>query len=411
MLRVFTDAWPATVSEMLEDTEAAHGMVFRSLMVTGSLIGMRTDFSALSPPPSSTAGPLEGFLVGLVHLFRSLVLAGAVGFCFAPSAGNDHTVDVLRETMGGTGNSAKVSKRLQGIPIFEATPVQQMSSSKRAEIGRTAIIGTLHVILSSCILSTLPLLELLSIFHDLYSVRLSFPYLLAARDVCVICWFSLALLRLLHIGAIFFALQVFAFHFITGFFDPQGTHSFRGFWAEYCGAYMFAQLMMLAAMNSWFSDPDAFYALPPNVQTLALALAAMQGFWSLSFCLPNMSLVARNVNYSEQQLARLFDRMKFQEKTFQTLLDLQLAFVRKVHLVAAQVGEEGRRGAGGNNKPGVGRVSLLVQQMKVIASVGLGVGGGGGESDADAPEPDVRPKRRGARGRSRPRSVSRGRKE
>ena len=141
-----------------------------------------------------------------------------------------------------------------------------MSSSKRAEIGRTAIIGTLHVILSSSMLSTLPSLEMLSIFHDLYSVRLSFPHLLASWDVCVIWWSALALLRLLHIGAIFFALHVFAFHFITGFFDPQGTHSFRGFWAEYCGAYMFAQLMMLAAMNSWFADPDVFYALPPKVR-------------------------------------------------------------------------------------------------------------------------------------------------
>ena len=131
MLRIFTEAWPATVSEMLEDTEAAHGMVFRSLMVTGSLIGMRTDFSALSPLPSPGQGPMEAFFVGLVHLFRSLVLAGAVGFCFAPSSGNDHTVGVLRETMGGgTGNdAARVSTHLQGIPIFEGTKVQQVRAN------------------------------------------------------------------------------------------------------------------------------------------------------------------------------------------------------------------------------------------------------------------------------------------
>ena len=149
-----------------------------------------------------------------------------------------------------------------------------------------------------------------------------------------------------------------------------------------------------------------------------------------------MSLIARNVNYSEVsnvasfrvrhlfltlrtrpvparrqlQLARLFDRMKFQEKTFQTLLDMQLAFVRKVHLVVAHIGEEERRGG---RTASVGRVSLLAQQLKIIASVGLGVTNGGVDGDDVAPkgsDPAEPPKNRG-RGRSRPRSLSRGRKK
>ena len=42
--------WPATVSEMVAETETAHGMVFRALMVTGALAAMHTDLSALSAP-------------------------------------------------------------------------------------------------------------------------------------------------------------------------------------------------------------------------------------------------------------------------------------------------------------------------------------------------------------------------
>ena len=289
--------------------------------------------------------------------------------------------------------------------IFEQTPVQQMSSSKRAELGRTVIVGTLHVILASSMLSTLPMLEMFSLFHDIWAVHYKYSSLVLAGDLCAIWWCSLALLRLAHVLSIFFALHVFAFHFIIGFFDPQGTHSFRGFWAEYCGAYMFAQLMMLAAISSWFADPEVFYALPPKFQTLALGLSAAQGWWSTSFCVPNIVLIGRNVSYSEVQLASLFDRMKFQEKTFQTLLDLQLAFVRKVHLISRKVCDaEGLQGGAGGS---VGRSSLLAQQLKIVVSVGLGIGReapDGARVGGEEPEPA---KKRG-RGRSRPRSRSRG---
>ena len=83
MLAVFRDVWPATVSEMLQDTDAAHGMVFRSLMVAGCLAGMQCDFAALTPA-SSDMPPVMGYVIAVVHLLRRLVLATAVGFCFAP---------------------------------------------------------------------------------------------------------------------------------------------------------------------------------------------------------------------------------------------------------------------------------------------------------------------------------------
>jgi hypothetical protein len=136
MMSVFKDAWPATVSEMLEDTEAAHGMVFRSLMVTGGLMAMQADFSKLSPEPPPDNSAVLSFSIGLVHLFRRLVLAGAVGFCFAPTVGNDHTVAGLRETMGATdGDDAEehTSRRLQGT-IWETTRIQNVTSKKRAEV-------------------------------------------------------------------------------------------------------------------------------------------------------------------------------------------------------------------------------------------------------------------------------------
>merc|ERR1740123_943574 len=88
MATVLSDAWPATVSEMLQDTEAAHGMVFRSLMVTGCLIAMQADFAALSP--ALPGMPTLTIVVSVVHLLRRLVLAAALGFTFAPARGSDH---------------------------------------------------------------------------------------------------------------------------------------------------------------------------------------------------------------------------------------------------------------------------------------------------------------------------------
>ncbi|GMH74091.1 hypothetical protein TrST_g7594 [Triparma strigata] len=403
MLNVFSTAWPATVSEMLQDTDAAHSMVFRSLMVTGGLIGMQTDFSKLSPP-SPDSGAALAFLIGMVHLFRRLVLAGAVGFCFAPAAGADHSVAGLRETMGdpGTGNRLQPSRRLLGLSTLAETPIKHVNSEKRAELGRTAVIGTLHVILASSMLSTLPSLELIALLHDLYSVHSTFPPLLLSLDPCVTTFYALTFLRLILCLSIFLGLHVFAYHFITGFFH-LGTHTFRGFWSEYSSAYMFAQLMMLSAVNSIFSSPEIFYSHPSKFQTLAVAAAALQGWWCLSFCVPNTLLIFKNVEYTEEQLAGMFDRMKFQEAAFQTLLDLQLVFVRRVHLVLREFEEEGQGGRGG-----VGRGRLLWDQFRIIVKVGLGGGGGeeeeGGGEEKTEEKPTQRVKSRGkSRGRSRSR--------
>ena len=90
MLSILQNAWPATVSEMLMDTDAAHGMIFKSLMVAGCLAALQSDFAALSPAmpllPTATAA------MSVVHLLRKLVLAFAIGFCFSPVTGRDHGV-------------------------------------------------------------------------------------------------------------------------------------------------------------------------------------------------------------------------------------------------------------------------------------------------------------------------------
>jgi hypothetical protein len=96
MLAVFRDCWPSTVSEMIEDTEAAHGMVFRSLMVMGGLCGLCCDFSSLSPVPSRDINANVEYLAGCLHVMRKLMMAAAVGFCFAPATGRDHGVAKLR---------------------------------------------------------------------------------------------------------------------------------------------------------------------------------------------------------------------------------------------------------------------------------------------------------------------------
>ena len=75
--------------------DAAHGMIFKSLMVAGCLAALQSDFAALSPAmpllPTATAA------MSVVHLLRKLVLAFAIGFCFSPAAGRDHSVGEMRK--------------------------------------------------------------------------------------------------------------------------------------------------------------------------------------------------------------------------------------------------------------------------------------------------------------------------
>ena len=44
-------------------------------------------------------------------------------------------------------------------------------------------------------------------------------------------------------------MSVFGYHFMIGFFSSSRHHSFKGFWAEYAACRMFAQLMLLAALQ------------------------------------------------------------------------------------------------------------------------------------------------------------------
>ena len=80
-------------------------------------------------------------------------------------------------------------------------------------------------------------------------------------------------------------MSVFGYHFMIGFFSSSRHHSFKGFWAEYAACRMFAQLMLLAALQSWFAWPDAFNALPHALRAAALALAAAHSVSCLRFAL------------------------------------------------------------------------------------------------------------------------------
>jgi hypothetical protein len=76
-------------------------MVFRSLMVMGGLCGLMTDFSQLSPTPSRQITTTTAYLVGALHVLRRLMMAAAVGFCFAPASGRDHGVERIRDVKKG----------------------------------------------------------------------------------------------------------------------------------------------------------------------------------------------------------------------------------------------------------------------------------------------------------------------
>ena len=116
----------------------------------------------------------------------------------------------------------------------------------------------MHCLLASGMLSGLPFLELIALAWDAWaSAALPAPHFVAALrgDPCGITWCAVWLLRLLHVGAINLCMSVFGYHFMIGFFSSSRHHSFKGFWAEYAACRMFAQLMLLAALQSWFAWP------------------------------------------------------------------------------------------------------------------------------------------------------------
>ena len=148
-LAVLQDSWPATVSEMLQDTEAAHGMLFRSLMVVGCLVAMQTDFAALVPRamPATMTSTVMASAITVLHLLRRLVFAAAIGFCFAPSTGRDHSVaEARKETLAQPGvplaSRGAPSPRLDFVPWLRDATVLELPPHKRAEFARTSIIGT-----------------------------------------------------------------------------------------------------------------------------------------------------------------------------------------------------------------------------------------------------------------------------
>ena len=219
MLSALQDAWPATVSEMLQDTDAAHGMIFRSLMVTGCLAALQADFSALTPAVPWELPAAAAIAVDAVHLLRRLVLAAAVGFCFAPASGRDHGVAALRKQFNTAASGEQGSaSRLATVPWLREARVKELPPEQRAEIARTTIVGTVHCLLAAGMLSGAPWLELLALLREAYAAAPQHITAAAAADACGLAWCGVWLLRLLHVGAIHLCMSVFTVHFIVGFY-------------------------------------------------------------------------------------------------------------------------------------------------------------------------------------------------
>ncbi|KAL1498730.1 hypothetical protein AB1Y20_014040 [Prymnesium parvum] len=359
MLAVLRDAWPATVSEMLMDTEAAHGMVFRSLMVAGCLACMQCDFASLAPPAAAEVPRAVGAAIGLVHLLRRLILSTAVGFCFAPVTGRDHGVMALRqETTSAAIGADTRSSRLQHVPWLRDTNIKALPAAKRAEMARTSLVGTIHCLLAAGMLSGFPALELASLVWDGYLTAAAHVDAARAGDAASIAWVGLALLRLLHVAAINLCMSVFTYHFVLGFFSPSRHHSFKGFWAEYSACRLFAQLMLLTSLQALFAWPRLFDGLP-LLRLVSLAAAAAHAASALVFCVRNSLLCLRNAEYSEAELAAIFDKWRGNEAAVQTLLDAQLAFIARIQAQLFHVGNDAAA------KPPHSRW-LLMHQMMIL---------------------------------------------
>ena len=114
-------------------------MIFKSLMVAGCLAALQSDFAALSPAmpllPTATAA------MSVVHLLRKLVLAFAIGFCFSPAAGRDHSVGEMRKQFhtaaAEPGGTEEGSARLRTVPWLRDAKVKELPAEQRAEIART----------------------------------------------------------------------------------------------------------------------------------------------------------------------------------------------------------------------------------------------------------------------------------
>lgn len=88
--------------------------------------------------------------------------------------------------------------------------------------------------------------------------------------------------------------------------------------------------MLLAAVSSWFNDFEEFEQHESWVKVLAITVALAHATWALIYCSRNLLLCVKNVEYSDKQLARIFDKYKRDEVIFQTLIDSQLAVIANV---------------------------------------------------------------------------------
>mmetsp|Transcript_23799 Transcript_23799/g.29255 ORF Transcript_23799/g.29255 Transcript_23799/m.29255 type:complete len:493 (+) Transcript_23799:89-1567(+) len=392
MLSVFQNAWPATVSEMLQDTETAHGMVFRSLMIAGCLIIMQTDFSGLTPSPHSndnkSDAPMIVAMMGIVHLLRKHAIALAIGFCFAPAKGIDHDVSELRQqTTAASDESGKSSDELRGIPWLRNTTVHNFSSDQREMVARTNVVGAVHTILATSMLTLMPLLELIALAWETWHFApFHFTRLVRSLDPCSLVWCTLALMRFLHIVVLTISVCVFMVHFIAGFFFTSGHHTFKGFWSEFAATKLFAQLMVLASIQSWFSWPSVFDAMHPYVQAVALVFAGLHILWYTRFCIRTLFLCLRNVEYKESELCRFFDASRRKERAFQTFLDAQLAFIARVQRefgathnssseekatdMSSSLSVEGKTRSSRQNGRRSSQMDLVREQVSIIAKLG-----------------------------------------
>ena len=175
-------------------------------------------------------------------------------------------------------------------------------------------------------------------------------------------------------------MSVFGYHFIAGFF--VAGHSFKGFWAEYAACRLFAQLIMLAAVQSWFAWPDAFDSQPLALRVCALGAAACSVLWTMDFCVRNLMLCLRNVEYSEEELAARFDGGRRREAMLQTVIDAQLAVIARIQELAPggagggddaddDSGKCGTGGAdaanGGDGKPASSWLWIAFRHVQLLA--------------------------------------------
>jgi len=202
--------------------------------------------------------------------------------------------------------------------MLSATPRSRASHDSAASLASTSLPAAPQV---------LPALELIVLLWDAHSFapairacspwarawsasaasRLPLGYLSPLSQA--LAWSALAAVRLLHIGCIAGCLNYFLFFFYSGFLNPNFASSaafYKGFWAEFAAARMFAQLMILAAAASWFvphyqqdGSPLLFDERPLAGRAVAVAVAAAHGASFGRFALRSAWKSLRNLEYSE----------------------------------------------------------------------------------------------------------------